>query len=343
MVRFCGAYQLLRFTHRRYRKVNATTFFKQNYDLSSNSKLLGNGKYANVYLSQNRKNGREVAVKLMLDDGSERAQRSRERFRFELYLLRNCHHPGVIKHVFSFATKKFMIVVMDRMAGDLFSYMMNGKDQHLTERTTKFIARQLFSALDYLHDRDIVHCDVKPENVLLDDMNLEFPHAKLCDFGLSKRIKDVEYAQHTVGTYIYLAPEILLKKEYTKAVDIWAMGVMIYAALTSTMPFEEPTKKAKHIYKGLARKSFLFPRHLFYNVSRHAKKFLTSIFNPINTERPTADECLDDPWLDDAVVYADVRQLELRLNTGRFLTSVEEDVRFEKFLKTRGIPSCIPF
>lgn len=98
---------------------------------------------------------------------------------------------------------------------------------------------QILSALKYLHEQGIAHCDLKPENVLLSDMSTSFPQTKICDFGYARFIPEAQFRKTIVGTPAYLPPEVLSKRGYNKSLDMWSVGVIIYVTLSGTFPFND--------------------------------------------------------------------------------------------------------
>ena len=141
--------------------------------------------------------------------------------------------------------------------GDMLEMILSSEQGRLSERITKFLVTQILVALKHLHTKNIVHCDLKPENVLLSS-DSDFPqvristsrHArtflqvKLCDFGYARIIGKKSFRKSIVGTPAYLAPEVLytdvLKKQgFNRSLDIWSTGVIIYVSLSGQFPFNE--------------------------------------------------------------------------------------------------------
>lgn len=105
-----------------------------------------------------------------------------------------------------FETPERIFVVMEKLKGDMLEMILSHKNGRLSERVTKFLITQILIALKHLHSRNIVHCDLKPENVLLSsELNVsEYPQLKLCDFGFSRIIGEKSFRRSVVGTPAYL-------------------------------------------------------------------------------------------------------------------------------------------
>ena len=126
-------------------------------------------------------------------------------------------------------------------AGDLLTYIK--KRSKLTEPVAKFIFKQIILGIKYIHDKSIIHRDIKLDNILLDlDNNI-----KICDFGVSRKINKGDIMFEQCGTPAYIAPEILINKGYEGfGVDIWSAGVVLYAMLSGTVPFKGNNLKELH-------------------------------------------------------------------------------------------------
>jgi serine/threonine protein kinase len=196
---------------------------------------------------------------------------------------------NVVKIFETYETKKHYCIVMEYIcAGDLLSYIK--KRGKLTEQVAKFIFKQIILTLQYIHDHNIVHRDIKLDNILIDlDNNI-----KICDFGVSKEIKNNESMLEQCGTPAYIAPEILLNRGYEGfGVDIWSAGVVLYAMLSGTVPFKGNNIKDLH---DLIIKGEYTP---VKDISKEATHLIKCILEVDPKKRITTKDILVHPWLID--------------------------------------------
>jgi len=193
-------------------------------------------------------------------------------------ILIRLRHPFVVSLQYAFQTKENLFFVMDYCSGgDFFHYLQ--EKHRFSERVTRFYAAEICLALEALHNCDIIHRDLKPENILITKKG----HLKITDFGLSKwggnRRKQELRAQTFLGSAPYLAPEILDKKEYTKAVDWWAFGVLIIEMLTGLPAFYERNEESN--YQRILYESVAFKKY----ISRDARSIILDLLEKDPDER----------------------------------------------------------
>ncbi|HEX4204133.1 MAG TPA: serine/threonine-protein kinase, partial [Ktedonobacteraceae bacterium] len=207
---------------------------------------------AEVYLARNEQTNELAAIKMVPNDSSEQSQR----FLREAKITTTLHHAHILPALACGEYDMWEYLITPYVAfGTLRDHLAQGP---LPLPVARLLFAQLTNALQYAHERGILHRDIKASNVLLRDMS----YAYLADFGLVKSAED-EYSLtktgYTVGTPEYMAPE-LLEREATPASDIYALGILLYQMLTGTLPFRGSTSVAtiiKHIKEQPAPPSTL--------------------------------------------------------------------------------------
>ena len=194
--------------------------------------VIGKGSYAKVLLVKKKDTGQHFALKLLkktlIEQKKQQAHVQTERN----ILVEVNNHPFLVALHYSFQTEGALCFVLEYCpGGELFNLLQ--KRRRFTEEQTRFYAAQMLLAIEYLHSREIVYRDLKPENVLLDARG----YIKVTDFGLSRQNVRENDVKSICGTPEYLAPEIILKLGYGKAVDWWTLGSIIYEMLVGVPPF----------------------------------------------------------------------------------------------------------
>ena len=177
---------------------------------------------------------------------------------------------------------------MENIAGgDLLNFIK--KRTKLNEKTARIIFKQLVKSIKYLHSNNIIHRDIKLDNILIDLNN----NIKLCDFGISKKINKGDILTDQCGTPAYIAPEIISSEKGYEGppVDLWSSGVVLYAMLSGTVPFRANNHNDLHklIIKGYFSE--------IKDISREAKDLLHSLLEVNPKKRITVDQVLEHPWL----------------------------------------------
>uniref|UniRef100_A0A4W6CGZ5 protein kinase C n=1 Tax=Lates calcarifer TaxID=8187 RepID=A0A4W6CGZ5_LATCA len=239
---------------------------QENVDINSvyqifPDEVLGSGQFGIVYGGKHRKSGRDVAIKII--DKLRFPTKQESQLRNEVAILQSLHHPGVVNLDCMFETPERVFVVMEKLHGDMLEMILSSEKGRLPERITKFLVTQILVALRHLHFKNIVHCDLKPENVLLASAD-SFPQVKLCDFGFARIIGEKSFRRSVVGTPAYLAPEVLRNKGYNRSLDMWSVGVIIYVSLSGTFPFNED----EDINDQIQNAAFMYPPHPWKKISQ---------------------------------------------------------------------------
>ncbi|CAB9511922.1 MAP kinase-activated protein kinase 2 (Fragment) [Seminavis robusta] len=217
-------------------------------------------------------------------------------FQTEVEALRMLQHPCIIQLYDVYLTEEKIYIVMEQMeGGELFDYVV--QKGTLNEEEASKIVRRVTSALVYMHDKNIVHRDLKPENLLLKrkPRPTEDVEVKIIDFGLSKAMVE-PVARTFLGTRGYLAPEMLQRREYTKAVDTWALGVIVFVLLCGCLPFDDDSSTVPSDDLVKAKFVLRFPRWAS-NLSASAKDLLSHLLDTDSRTRYTAEQALAHPWV----------------------------------------------
>ena len=300
-----------RFVFRYPRSRNSSPFNSQYRILQQ----LGKGHFATVYLCVERSTGLKFAVKKFEKRLGDSQRSQTDGLQQEIAVLMSVSHPNVLCLKETFDESDGVYLVLELAAeGELFNLIVT--KQKLTEEETRKIFIQLFQGTKYLHERNIVHRDIKPENILLTDKNLS---VKLADFGLAKIIGEESFTTTLCGTpsckYRYfiprssanghrdVAPEILENtrhRKYTKAVDIWSLGVVLYICLCGFPPFSEELYTRENPYtlaQQIKMGRFDYPSPYWDSIGDPALDLIDRMLTVDVNKRITIDECLEHPWI----------------------------------------------
>ncbi|XP_055087344.1 serine/threonine-protein kinase D1 isoform X2 [Periophthalmus magnuspinnatus] len=307
---------------------------QENVDINSvyqifPDEVLGSGQFGIVYGGKHRKSGRDVAIKII--DKMRFPTKQESQLRNEVAILQSLHHPGVVNLDCMFETPERVFVVMEKLHGDMLEMILSSEKGRLPERITKFLVTQILVALRHLHFKNIVHCDLKPENVLLASAD-PFPQVKLCDFGFARIIGEKSFRRSVVGTPAYLAPEVLRNKGYNRSLDMWSVGVIVYVSLSGTFPFNED----EDINDQIQNAAFMYPPQPWKKVSQEAIDLISNLLQVKMRKRYSVDKTLSHPWLQDYQMWLDLRGLEMRMNE-RYITHESDDMRWLHHAQLNGL------
>jgi len=259
---------------------------------------LGEGAYAEVFLATNAETGEKVAIKrvqkLSKDDlWTKRKGAQKE----EIKLLMLVNHPKIIKLVEFFETRDKLYMVQEYCAGGNLSDMLRRekKEGGLSEKRAKNIFIQLLQAVKYLHSLNIVHRDIKSENVLLKERITD--DVRLLDFGLSRLMPRAELLMTSVGTLDYKAPEVCLRKPYGAACDCWSLGVVLYELLSGELPCLFTSEESVVAY---ANDGVSFSGSKWNYISESAKDLIRNLLVLEPEKRFTCEDALSCAWLSSA-------------------------------------------
>ena len=236
-------------------------------------KLIGKGTFGQVFQVRKRDTKRIYAMKVLSKKVIVQKKEIQHTIGERNILVRTAttESPFIVGLKFSFQTAADLYLVTDYMSGgELFWHLQ--KEGRFVEERAKFYIAELILALRHLHQHDIVYRDLKPENILLDANG----HIALCDFGLSKaNLAKNDTTNTFCGTTEYLAPEVLLDEQgYTKMVDFWSLGVLVFEMCCGWSPFY--AEDTQQMYKNIAFGKVRFPRDA---LSQEGRNFVKGLLN----------------------------------------------------------------
>nr|KAI8757963.1 serine/threonine-protein kinase MARK2-like isoform X1 [Biomphalaria glabrata] len=261
-------------------------------------RTLGVGSFAKVKEGMHLTTGEKVAIKVIDKKRAKTDNYVRKNLRREGKLLQMIRHPNVVSlyEVMETDNSYYLVTELCR-GGDLMEYISSKK--RLPEQEVAKFIRQILSAVDYLHRLGIIHRDLKIENLLLDSNK----DIKLIDFGLSNFIKVAnspegvraqEFCVTQCGSPAYAAPELLNHEKYGLQVDLWSIGVNMFAMLTGGLPFTVEPFNIKILYAKMRDRQM---NPIPDDLSRDCRDLLKKFLNPDPTRRVTISEAMCHPWL----------------------------------------------
>eukprot|EP01136_Pigoraptor_vietnamica_P001844 Opistho-1_new@29007 len=227
---------------------------------------LGTGTFGRVYLCKHKATGKYYAMKVLKKVEVVRLKQV-EHIQSEKDILSQIRFPFIVNLFCTFQDDRNLYMLLEYVCGgELFSHLRRagrfGNDM------TRFYAAEIVLAIEYLHSQDIIYRDLKPENLLLDTNG----HIKITDFGFAKKVEDRTWT--LCGTPEYLAPEIIQSKGHGKAVDWWALGILIFEMLAGYPPFFDDNPFG--IYEKILAGKVQFPAHFESSAKDLVKKLLTA-------------------------------------------------------------------
>ncbi|KAG8449275.1 hypothetical protein GDO86_016084 [Hymenochirus boettgeri] len=248
-------------------------------------KTIGKGNFAKVKLARHILTGREVAIKII--DKTQLNPTSLQKLFREVRIMKILNHPNIVKLFEVIETEKTLYLVMEYASGgEVFDYLVAHGRMKEKEARAKF--RQIVSAVQYCHQKHIVHRDLKAENLLLDaDMNI-----KIADFGFSNAFTVGNKLDTFCGSPPYAAPELFQGKKYDgPEVDVWSLGVILYTLVSGSLPFDG--QNLKELRERVLRGKYRIPFYMSTDCENLLKRFL--VLNP--SKRGTLEQIMKDRWI----------------------------------------------
>lgn len=304
-------------------------------------KTIGKGNFAKVKLAKHIPTGKEVAIKII--DKTQLNPGSLQKLFREVRIMKTLDHPNIVKLFQVIETEKTLYLVMEYASGgEVFDYLVLHGRMKEKEARAKF--RQIVSAVQYCHQKKIIHRDLKAENLLLDsEMNI-----KIADFGFSNEFIPGNKLDTFCGSPPYAAPELFQGKKYDgPEVDVWSLGVILYTLVSGSLPFDGST--LRELRERVLRGKYRIPFYMSTDCENLLKKFL--VLNParrasleVSTSTTSQQTIMKDRWMnmgfeeeellpfkEPTLDISDQKRIEMLVTMGYPRTEVEESLRLHKF------------
>ena len=282
--------------------------------------IIGKGSYGNVYLGRDNVTREYYAIKVI----SKTQLKSRivyQYFNNEIYILKHLEHPNIVKYINLIEKKDDYWLIIEYCNGESFAkalkYYVKKYNKPLPEKIVRYFILNVLKAVIYLNHQNIIHRDIKSDNILLNyenenDLilnNFIKAKVKLIDFGFARYLDNNELAGSLVGTPMYMDPNVLktflesktrvVQGFYDQKVDVWSLGILTYELLIGIVPFI--SKDIKGLFQNVNERDFYIPKEEKRNfeLSESAINFIDKTLNIDSNLRPLPSELINDPWFSD--------------------------------------------
>ncbi|XP_011666722.1 MAP/microtubule affinity-regulating kinase 3 isoform X2 [Strongylocentrotus purpuratus] len=295
-------------------------------------KTIGKGNFAKVKLAKHIPTGKEVAIKII--DKTQLNPSSLQKVYREVKIMKLLDHPNIVKLFEVIETDKTLYLAMEYASGgEVFDYLVAHGRMKEKEARAKF--RQIVSAVQYCHQKRVVHRDLKAENLLLDkDLNI-----KIADFGFSNEFTIGCKLDTFCGSPPYAAPELFQGKKYDgPEVDVWSLGVILYTLVSGSLPFDG--QNLKELRERVLRGKYRIPFYMSTDCENLLKRFL--MLNP--AKRAMLETIMKDKWMnagfeehelkphqDNQEDFYDERRIETMTGMGFKRKEIEDSLRNHKY------------
>ncbi|XP_060758076.1 myosin light chain kinase, smooth muscle [Neoarius graeffei] len=250
---------------------------------------LGVGKFGQVYRLTHKETGQTVAGKFY----KGRRAKERDAAKKEIELMNSLHHPKLVQCLAAYDNKPEIVMVMEFIAGgELFERIVDDNFEH-TEPSSVGYMRQILEGVQYMHQQNIVHLDLKPENIVCEDRT-GF-QIKIIDFGLASKLDSSTPLKVMQGTPEFVAPEVINYEPVNLSSDMWSIGVICYILLSGESPFQGDSDSETLALVTAAQVEF--DEESFEHITNQAKDFISSLLQKNMRNRMSCEEALSHSWM----------------------------------------------
>ena len=250
---------------------------------------IASGAFGTVVKAIEIKTGQEVAVKI-IKKNSRLIDTSH--IKEEINILKQLDHPNIVKFYDYIETNLKIYIIMEYIKGATLKRLIETKHS-FSQNEACIIIEKLLSAIAYIHSKNVCHRDVKPENIMMNDYN-DLTSLKLVDFGLSAQNFDNFEDSNYCGTYLYMAPEQIEKRLYSKEVDVWSVGIILYMLLNEGKhPFYTKGESKKKYIENIKKGNVV----MINKVSEMGINLIMSLLERSPTMRISSIKAISHPWI----------------------------------------------
>ena len=258
-------------------------------DLYLAKKALGKGAFGRVIRCLSKATNTDCAVKII---NKTDLAKDLQAVVSEVQILASLNHDHVVKFQGVHQNRHHIFIEMELLSGGSLSALL--KQKTLTDDEAATVMKGVLEGVSYLHRRDVLHRDLKPDNLLFQSSSLS--SVKVVDFGLSAKFGQYVYTKafdEACGTAGFMAPEQIMQKSYSKPADIWSCALIMYMAITGKHPLLRPGDDIPTYTRRLQSPAWEFPE----GVNPLAQQLFLHMTNMLPLERYTADQALRHPWI----------------------------------------------
>ncbi|XP_050541447.1 myosin light chain kinase, smooth muscle-like isoform X2 [Daktulosphaira vitifoliae] len=250
---------------------------------------LGKGRYGVVHKIKDRESGKYLAAKFVRCIKAKDKEKAQE----EVDIMNCLRHPKLLQLEAAFENPREVVMVIEYISGGELFERVVADDFTLTEKDCILFTRQICEGVDYMHRQNVVHLDLKPENIMCQSRTSH--QIKLIDFGLAQKIQPDKPIRVLFGTPEFIPPEIISYEPIGLESDMWSVGVICYVLLSGLSPFMGDSDA--ETFTNITKAEFDFDDEAFDAISQDSKDFISSLLIKRKEKRLTAKECLKHKWL----------------------------------------------